>query len=89
MSSTSDPFDGFDGEDNTDDEPEGVDFQVDGVLRVSEKAIEVSLAETGDAKWVPKSVIHSDSEVYEKPEDGDGAGKLVIFKWFAEQEGWL
>jgi hypothetical protein len=35
--------------------------------------------------WIPKSVIHDDSEIYEL---GDGApGKLVIAGWFARKEG--
>lgn len=90
MSSTSDPFDGFDGEDRHEgDEPEGADFQVDKVTQEREKAIEVVLSDTGDLKWIPKSVIHMDSEVFEKPDDGDGGGKLVVHRWFAEQEGLL
>ena len=33
--------------------------------------------------WVPKSVVHDDSEVY-----GIGhEGKLVVKEWFAEKEG--
>lgn len=86
MSSSADPFDGFDGEDEDHgDEPQGADFQVDKVLQESPKAIQVSLQETGDLKWIPKSVLHSDSEIVEM---GD-VGKLVIHLWFAEQEGML
>lgn len=83
------PFDGMgiDDEGNWgDDEPEGVDIQVERVLQEREKAIQVVFADTGDDKWIPKSVIHSDSEVYEKPEEGSGAGTLVLHRWFAEQE---
>lgn len=36
------------------------------------------------ALWVPKSVIHDDSEVYEV----GGEGTLVVFQWFADKEGW-
>lgn len=32
--------------------------------------------------WVPKSVIHDDSEVYEK----GGEGKLVVKTWWAQKE---
>lgn len=86
MSSSSDPFDGFDGEDQDEgDEPEGADFQVERVNQEREKAIEVVLLDTGDLKWIPKSVLHSDSEVVEM---GD-KGKLVIHTWFAEQEHML
>jgi hypothetical protein len=34
-------------------------------------------------KWIPKSQIHDDSEVFRK---GD-QGKLVVTGWFAEKEG--
>lgn len=37
----------------------------------------------GEEHWLPKSQIHSDSEVY-----ADGhRGKLVITAWIAEQKG--
>lgn len=71
------------------DESEGADFEVDQVLQESEKAIQVVLSETGDVAWVPKSVIHTDSEVYEKPEDGKGDGTLIVYTWWAEKAGWL
>lgn len=34
--------------------------------------------------WVPKSVIHDDSEVFEKGHKG----RLVVEGWFARKEGW-
>jgi len=34
--------------------------------------------------WVPKSVLHDDSEVYGKGHEG----KLVVQRWFGEKEGW-
>lgn len=33
--------------------------------------------------WLPKSVVHDDSEVYEIGHEG----KLVVKEWFAEKEG--
>jgi len=33
--------------------------------------------------WVPKSVVHDDSEVFEEGHEG----KLVVKEWFAEKEG--
>lgn len=33
--------------------------------------------------WVPQSVIHDDSEVFEAGQ----SGKLVIFSWWAVREG--
>lgn len=77
-------------EDREPDEADGVDIMVDAVLQERDKAIQVSLADNGDLKWIPKSCIHSDSEVYCMPDDGsDGAGKLVLHHWFAEQEGYI
>jgi hypothetical protein len=35
--------------------------------------------------WVPKSVIHDDSEVYAS----DTTGDLVVYAWWAEAEGYL
>lgn len=38
----------------------------------------------GARRWVPRAVIHDDSEVFD---DGDNAtGKLVVQTWWAEQE---
>lgn len=37
----------------------------------------------GTKHWIPKSVVHDDSEVYAKGHDG----KLVIQEWFASKEG--
>ena len=34
-------------------------------------------------RWIPKSVVHEDSEV---SEEGD-TGTIVIMRWFAEKEG--
>ena len=50
----------------------------------SEKAIRVSVSMKGIQFWVPKSVLHEDSEVYAL----EHTGKLVVKTWFAEKEGW-
>lgn len=71
------------------DEPGGADFQVEQVLQEREKSIQVVFADTGDVKWIPKKCIHTDSEVYEKPDEGLGAGTLIVHEWFARQEGLL
>lgn len=39
---------------------------------------------SGKEMWVPHSVIHEDSEVYEM----GTSGKLIVFEWFANKEGW-
>lgn len=35
--------------------------------------------------WIPQSVIHDDSEVFDAGEHA--AGKLVLARWFAEKNG--
>lgn len=55
------------------------------VLRDSGKAILVEAEALDEPTWVPKSVIHDDSEIWEEgQEDGD----LVVQDWWAEKEGW-
>lgn len=34
--------------------------------------------------WIPKSVIHEDSEVYKKDTDGE----LLVHTWWAEKNGY-
>lgn len=48
----------------------------------SGKAIHV-LLEDGTALWLPKSIVHDDSEVYQKGDEGT----LVLPEWFAIKEG--
>lgn len=57
---------------------------IDGVtaIRESPKALLVRLS-GGAEIWVPKSVIHDDSEVYKAGTNGT----LVVARWFAEKEG--
>ena len=35
----------------------------------------------GEEKWIPKSVIHDDSEVYKLDTDGD----VVVQEWWADE----
>lgn len=50
--------------------------------RETERAVLVEL-ESGEEVWIPKSVIHDDSEVW-----GAGqAGDVIVMAWFAEKEG--
>jgi len=37
----------------------------------------------GDEQWFPKSVVHDDSEVFEKGQTGE----IVVSGWFAEKQG--
>lgn len=55
------------------------------VLRRTERAVLVEM-EDGDERWIPFSVIHDNSEIYEGDESG-GEGELVVKEWFAEKEG--
>ena len=50
----------------------------------TEKAICISAPMFDEDKWIPKSVISDDSEVYKKETYGD----CIISEWFAEKEGW-
>lgn len=65
------------------DSPEDTaSFDVDVVEAESAKAILVEIE--GEKVWVPKSVIHDDSEVYSKK---SGAGELLVLRWWAEKKG--
>lgn len=56
------------------------------VKRESDKAILVEIADIDtEAVWIPKSVIHDDSEVWEDEQDGD----LVVKDWYAKKQGWV
>lgn len=35
--------------------------------------------------WIPKSMIHEDSETYKAGTDGT----LIVKQWLAEQRGWV
>lgn len=37
----------------------------------------------GEEKWIPKSQISDDSDVYGKGHEGD----LIVTEWFAKKEG--
>lgn len=53
------------------------------VLRESAKALLIDLE--GESVWIPKSIIHDDSEVWNTE---NGEGELVVKAWFARKEGW-
>lgn len=55
---------------------------------IEERPMSIKVRAVGNAldeRWVPKSVVHEDSEVYKDGTDG----KLVLVHWFAAKEGWL
>jgi hypothetical protein len=53
------------------------------VVAETEKGLKVEIR--GVQKWIPKSVVLAESEVYSKK--NGGPGKLIIDEWFAEKEG--
>lgn len=61
---------------------EPVEFEDAWCKRETAKALLVFIPDHGE-KWIPKSQVHDDSEVYQ---DGD-RGKIVVSAWFAEKEG--
>lgn len=64
---------------------EGVNLGPCQVITATEKALKVQLESEDDSRWVPKSQVHDDSEVYD---DKDNAtGDLIVKRWFAEKEG--
>jgi len=57
------------------------------VIRETRKAILVRLDDRDrEEVWIPKSVIHDDSEVYDV-EDHD-KGELYVQMWWADKEGY-
>jgi len=50
----------------------------------SGEALKLEPKAGGAVFWVPKSVIHEDSEVYQ----AGGEGNLVVYEWFAIDRGW-
>ena len=57
--------------------------RIEGVKVVDEtvKAVRVQIDDR--QVWIPKSVIHDDSEVWKIGTEGE----LVVARWFAEKEG--
>jgi hypothetical protein len=64
-------------------------FMTEQTVELEDVAVEAEtdlalLCNIDDKKhWIPKSVVHEDSEV---SSDGD-TGTIVIMRWFAEKEG--
>ena len=55
------------------------------VVRVTEKAL---LADhEGEEEWIPRSIIHDDSEVWGKKHEGE-TGTLAMLQWKADELGW-
>jgi hypothetical protein len=61
------------------------DFHDAKVIMERDKALLVVIE--GEEKWVPKSVIHDDSEVFDG--DKNSTGTLIVKSWWAKKEGLL
>ncbi len=67
---------------------ETADFPNSKATEETPKALRVTLqSNTAHSTWVwiPKSMIHDDSEVYDAKDNS--SGKLVVKLWWAEKEG--
>lgn len=53
------------------------------VLKATEKALLIDIE--GEEHWIPQSVVHEDSEVFDDEDNSEGM--LVLQEWFAEREG--
>jgi len=54
-------------------------------MRETDKALRVQIEAEESPRWIPKSVISDDSEVFNARDNADG--DLVLKRWFAEKEG--
>lgn len=55
------------------------------VRRVSPKALQVQLVDLARLLWIPLSVIHDDSEVFDTKDNA--VGEVFVMAWWAEKEG--
>ena len=56
------------------------------VIRQTDKAILVEAPDFfEEPEWIPKKVLHEDSEVWEDSEGGRGV--LIVSKWYAKEDG--
>lgn len=54
------------------------------VVNTTDKAVLVEV--DGTETWLPKSVLHEDSEI-DEDSGVDDEGLVVVKKWFADKEG--
>jgi hypothetical protein len=54
------------------------------IIRETEKAVLAQIEEK--QVWIPKSVIHDDSEAFSTA-DGENVGSIVTKRWWAEKNG--
>ena len=56
------------------------------IIKETNSAIQVELEDPPGVHWIPKSVVHDNSEVWETV---GTTGDLIIQEWFAEKEGFI
>ena len=66
---------------------DGFEVGYSEVVKTTDDAGLVNADDLGEEVWVPKSVLHVDSDIDGDSETGD-AGELVVKASFAEKEGW-
>lgn len=54
--------------------------------QATERALLVESDNLDAPCWVPKAVVHDDSEVFDAKDNAEGT--LVVEKWFARKQGW-
>lgn len=54
------------------------------VIASSDKALKIELY-SGEETWVPLSVLHDDSEVYD--DEDNSSGEVIVKSWWADKEG--
>lgn len=57
------------------------------VLREAKSGLALLISVENEEIWVPKSILHDESDIDETSEVGD-EGDVVVPEWWAEQEGW-
>ena len=59
--------------------------EIDDVTVEAETDLALLCSVEDKKHWIPKSVVHEDSEVQS---EGD-SGTIVIMRWFAEEQGFV
>ena len=75
---------------NDEDDDVGADFPDSKVVKETDRAVlcDIALEKHQTRRiWIPKSIIHDDSEVFDATEHSKG--KLILKTWWAEKEGLL
>lgn len=70
-------------DDNEGSEPESIGHVK--IVGSTDKALKVRRGTGMEAKvaWIPRSVVHDDSDVHEEGDEGE----MLVKAWFAEKEG--